>query len=135
MNKVCPKCGAPTPDLSNFCPNCGYDLGYARADVPPPYTQQPYRQYGDPNNPFDASGPEGKCRGIAALLAFFLGGIGVHYFYMNKVGAGLLTILLTIVTCGIWGVITFNQCIYFLCISNEQFEQRFIQNPSTFPIF
>ena len=120
MNKVCPKCGAPTPDLSNFCPNCGYDLGYARADVP---------------NPFDASGPEGKCRGIAALLAFFLGGIGVHYFYMNKVGAGLLTILLTIVTCGIWGVITFIQCIYFLCISNEQFEQRFIQNPSTFPIF
>lgn len=113
MNKQCPKCGAFVPDNSNYCYNCGCDLTRVHTDIPPQYNPGPQynsRPY-DCNNPFDSSGPQGKSRGIAALLAIFLGGFGVHYFYLGKVGAGVITILLTLLTCSVWSVVTFIQGI------------------------
>ena len=38
------------------------------------------------------------------LLCFFLGGIGVHRFYVGKVGTGILQ-LITLGGCGIWTII------------------------------
>lgn len=140
MYKLCPKCGTAVPDNSNFCHNCGYDFVN-----PPQFDRQQYggdnRQPYQPNyanyanNPFDASGPEGKSRGVAALLAIFIGGLGVHYFYCGKTTAGLLTILLSVVTCSLWTLLTFVQGIYFFCITNDQFEQKFVATPATFPLF
>lgn len=37
-----------------------------------------------------------KSRIVAALLAFFLGGFGVHKFYLGKTQAGIIHILLAI---------------------------------------
>lgn len=133
MNKQCPKCGTFVPDYSNFCPQCGNDLTRPPHYAPPQYQQQP--QYSDPNNPFDSSGPEGKCRGVAALFAIILGGLGIHYFYLNKVAAGLLTILLSLVTCSIWTWLMFAQGIYMFCITNAQFEEKYVATNRTFPIF
>ena len=42
----------------------------------------------------------------AALLCFFLGGLGAHRFYVGKVGTALLMIL-TIGGFGIWVLIDF----------------------------
>jgi TM2 domain-containing membrane protein YozV len=42
----------------------------------------------------------------AALLCFFLGGLGAHRFYVGKVGTALLMIL-TIGGLGIWVLIDF----------------------------
>lgn len=39
------------------------------------------------------SKPSGKSKGIAALLAFIFGGIGIHKFYLGQVGWGLMYIL------------------------------------------
>lgn len=91
--------------------------------------------YYDPNNPFDACGPEGKSRGVAALLAIFLGGLGIQYFYLNKITAGLITILLSIVTCGIWQTVMFAQGIYMFCINNQQFRAKYVDNTNTLPLF
>jgi TM2 domain-containing membrane protein YozV len=52
--------------------------------------------------------PEGSSRKrlIAALLCFFLGCLGVHRFYVGKVGTGILS-LLTLGGLGIWALIDF----------------------------
>lgn len=42
----------------------------------------------------------------ALLLCFFLGGLGVHRFYVGKVGTGILQ-LITLGGCGIWALIDF----------------------------
>lgn len=89
----------------------------------------------DPNNPFDACGPEGKARGVAALLAILIGSLGIHYFYLNKVSAGFITILLSIVTCGIWGVVMLVQGIYMFCITNQEFRRKYVDTTSTLPLF
>ena len=89
----------------------------------------------DPNNPFDACGPEGKSRGVAALLAIFLGWLGIHYFYLNKIPAGLITILLSMVTCGLWSTLMFIQGIYMFCITNTEFRRKFVDTSSTLPLF
>lgn len=42
----------------------------------------------------------------ACLLCFFLGGLGIHRFYVGKAGTGILMIL-TIGGLGIWVIIDF----------------------------
>lgn len=83
---------------------------------------------------FDA-GPSGKSRGVAALLAILLGSLGVHYFYLEKVGAGLLCILLTCVTCGIFSVIPLVQGVIMLTMRQDAFERKYVNTTSFFPLF
>ena len=45
-----------------------------------------------------------KSRLVALLLCFFLGVIGVHRFYVGKIGTGVLMIL-TIGGLGIWALV------------------------------
>jgi len=47
-----------------------------------------------------------KSRLAAALFSFFLGGLGVHRFYVGKTGTGILMIL-TLGGLGIWALIDF----------------------------
>lgn len=106
------------------------------------YQQQGYQQsYTRPyvestiNNAFNC-GPEGKSRGIFCLLALVAGSIGLHYFYINKVTAAILTIVLTIVTCGCWAIIPILQGIIILWNhTNEEFDRKFVASKSSFPLF
>lgn len=102
------------------------------------YNQPGYNNPGGypPSNigPFD-EGPTGKSRGIAALLAIFLGYFGVHYFYLGKTTAGILAILITICTCGAAQTLWFIQGIILLCMSEADFERKFIYSDTTFPLF
>ena len=47
-----------------------------------------------------------KKRLVAFLLCFFLGGIGVHRFYVGKTGTGILQIV-TLGGLGIWVLVDF----------------------------
>lgn len=100
--------------------------------------QQPYcRPYVEDtkNNAFNC-GPEGKCRGVYAILAMVLGSLGLHYFYCNKIGGGILTIVLVCVTCGAWAVLPIIQGIVALwSMTNEEFDRKFITSTSFFPLF
>ena len=59
---------------------------------------------------------------IAALLAIFLGGLGIHKFYMGQTGKGILFLLLC--WTGIPEVLGLIQGIVYLCDSEERFAQR-----------
>lgn len=52
----------------------------------------------------DTSNISPKSRLVALLLCFFLGVLGVHRFYVGKIGTGIL-MLVTLGGMGIWALI------------------------------
>lgn len=51
-----------------------------------------------------------KSKTAAALLCFFLGGLGIHRFYTGQIGLGLALLLTSLIagplTCGLWYIVT-----------------------------
>lgn len=92
---------------------------------------QPQNQYfGPPANPEINSK-----KVLFGILALILGSIGVQYFAIGKIGGGFLCILLTLVTCGLWEIVTLIQGIMVLCISDQDFANKFLNPQKTFPVF
>jgi len=53
-----------------------------------------------------ATGKSEKSNVVALLLCFFLGVLGIHRFYVGKIGTGVLQ-LITLGGLGIWALIDF----------------------------
>ncbi|CAM3520440.1 hypothetical protein BS639_09085 [Rouxiella silvae] len=64
-----------------------------------------------------------KNRITAALLAFFLGGIGAHKFYLGRTGQGILYLIFfwTLIP----SVLAFIEFIVYLCSSDENFAKKY----------
>lgn len=77
----------------------------------------------------------GKDKTLCGIFAILFGGVGVQYFYLGKITAGFLCILISLVTCGLWSIVTFIQGVIMLTMSQAQFEQKYVLNPSSFPVF
>lgn len=67
-----------------------------------------------------------KSRMTAGLLAFFLGGIGVHKFYLGEKG-GVLRIILTCTIIGapIAGILALIDAIKLFGMSDEEFDRQY----------
>ena len=68
----------------------------------------------------------------AGVLGILLGSLGIHKFIMGRVGAGLVMLLVTLLTCG-WGGIVFHiigliEGIIYLTKSQEDFYQTYVVN-------
>ena len=70
-----------------------------------------------------------KSRIVAALLAFFLGGLGAHKFYLNKNGKGFLYLFF----CWTYipAIVSLIEAIGYLLQSDADFQAKYcpIQNP------
>lgn len=103
-----------------------------------PHHQQSY-QYSYPQPVLDLNVPEHriespKNKTVCGLLAILLGGLGVQYFYLARPGAGLICLLLSFVTCGLWQVIMFVQGIYMLIMNEAEFQRKYVLSTSSFPV-
>lgn len=96
--KYCVNCGAQIDAKAEICPHCG--------------VRQPM-----------AAVHGRKNRVTAALLAFFLGGLGAHKFYLGDTGLGILYILFcwTLIP----GLIAFVEAIIYLTTSDEEFAEKY----------
>lgn len=129
---VCPQCGAPIDPGATECRFCGEKLVVQQVQQPQPqtvYVQQPQPQvviqqaapqqvYMTGINP---SWPI-KSKIAAGLLGIFLGGIGVHKFYMGKIGMGILYLLFC--WTGIPAIVGFIEGIIYLCSNDENFQLK-----------
>lgn len=131
---VCPQCGAPITPGAAECKFCGEKLVQQQVNQqvvnnsnPQPqvvYVQQPVIQ--PVVQPVYASGISPtwpiKSKVAAGLLGIFLGGLGIHKFYMGKIGMGILYLLFC--WTGIPELIGFIEGIIYLCSNDENFQLK-----------
>jgi hypothetical protein len=95
--KYCFECGSVIRARAEICPNCG--------------VRQPATGFGSRN------------KLVAALLAIFLGGFGIHKFYLGKIGQGVLYLIFC------WTFIPmsvgFIEGIIYLATSDQEFERKY----------
>ncbi len=89
----CPNCGADTNPGADVCLKCGVSLKKAAAKV----------------------AVSSKSKLTAGLLGIFLGGIGIHNFYLGNSGKGAIQIIVSLVTCGMGSIWGFIEGILILC--------------------
>lgn len=65
----------------------------------------------------------GRSRIVAALLAFFLGGFGIHRFYLGRGGSGILYLIF------FWtfipAILAFFEFIRLLLMSEDEFARKY----------
>ncbi|AKB77931.1 hypothetical protein MSHOH_1448 [Methanosarcina horonobensis HB-1 = JCM 15518] len=92
----CRTCGSEIRDEAEICPKCG--------------VRQPIKR------------ASGKSKVVAGVLAIFLGGFGIHKFYMGKAGQGILYLLFC------WtfipALLGLLEGLMYLLESDESFERR-----------
>jgi hypothetical protein len=75
------------------------------APQPGAYAPAAYAPVGYSPAQLAAAGISPKSRTVAAILGFFLGGIGIHRFYLGNIGMAVAMLFLGWLTLGIWPLI------------------------------
>lgn len=131
----CSHCGSEIKDGAAFCPKCGKPMKEAapaasmqaapqvqpannsyQSNPNPGYTYTPNPGSQDPyNNPQQPPRKSSRSKVAAGLLGIFLGGFGVHNFYLGKTSRGVAQIIVSLVTCGVGSIWGFIEGILCLC--------------------
>ncbi len=73
-----------------------------------------------------------KDRVAAGLLGIFLGGLGIHKFYLGYTKEGVIMLVISLATCGIGAsvisIIGLIEGIIYLTKSDEEFQYIYCQN-------
>ena len=114
----------------------GQPQPYAPQQQPYGQPQPPYGQpvYGQPQPPYGQPGygqpgygqpvyVQTKSKVAAGLLGIFLGGFGIHKFYLGKIGMGILYL----VFCWTYipAIIGFIEGIIYLTMSDQNFNMKY----------
>ena len=98
----CSECGKQISDNAVSCPNCGNPIGKEPAREVKSFAQRQaeYLRKMEMSRPRQDEKSE-KSRVAFILLALLLGWLGVHNFYIGRIGPGVWQLLLTVL-----GIIT-----------------------------
>jgi TM2 domain-containing membrane protein YozV len=64
----------------------------------------------------------------AGVCAILIGGIGVHKFILGYTKEGIIQIILSVVSCGILGIIPLIEGIIYLTKSDQEFYDTYQKN-------
>ena len=83
-----------------------------------------------PNTPVPPYNPNDSKRIAAGICGIVVGGLGVHKFILGQTTPGLIMLLVTLLTCGLGGMVTgiigIIEGIIYLTKTDEQFYQEYI---------
>ncbi|MGL6229379.1 MAG: NINE protein [Culicoidibacterales bacterium] len=105
----CQQCGTQIADNAKFCGDCGAS---ASATVVQQVIVQQQKPLGKKVH-----------RSTAFLLAFFLGGFGIHKFYLGKTVQAIFMLLFF--WTGIPAIIAFVEAVIYLCMSDASFDNNY----------
>jgi len=97
MARFCTNCGQKVEDGQATCMNCGNVVGAGYTQ-----TNQTYQT----NQSYTGAVPGQKSRIAAGVLGILLGSLGIHNFYLGYTGKAIAQLLMTLLSCGILGVIS-----------------------------
>jgi TM2 domain-containing membrane protein YozV len=112
----CPNCGRETQDQTKFCGFCGAEMNKPTSKKAKPIEPEVMDEKDVKRKQSQSFNPqsEPKSKLVAGLLAIFIGGLGIHNFYLGYTNRGLIQLLLSTVgslvligpvIAGIWGFI------------------------------
>lgn len=114
----CPECSASISNQSISCTSCGFPI-----QRPKPFKAVPPTLPARNNTPSIPINRNQKSKGAAVLLALFLGGFGIHKFYLNQIFLGIVYLLFC------WtfipAIISFFEAIILLFMNETEFNKRF----------
>ena len=100
MKKFCTNCGQELDENIKFCVNCGKKVNYVK-DID---------LNTDTKTKTNSFTPKSKI--AAGLMGIFLGGLGIHNFYLGYTGKAIAQLLMTLLSSGllyvassIWGFV------------------------------
>jgi TM2 domain-containing membrane protein YozV len=131
----CPQCGTKCTNNMSFCSACGAQLIQKvpnqngqfqtqafQVNQAPPMNQAPPSQMYIQNQQTIQKPTKDKI--VAGILAILLGDIGVHKFYLGKIGQGLF--YLCFCWTGIPAIIGLIEGILYLTASDQEFQAKYV---------
>ena len=112
----CPDCGRETQDQTKYCGFCGAEMNKPSSKKEKPIEPEVMDEKDVKRKQSQSFNPqtEPKSKLVAGLLGIFVGGLGVHNFYLGYTNRGIQQLLLStigsIILIGpfiawIWGII------------------------------
>lgn len=114
----CAKCGKEIDDEAVVCPHCGVATANMQAQQPQVIVNNTNTNASTNTNVNTGFGPALKSKTVTLLLAIFLGLLGIHRFYVGKVGTGLIWLF----TGGLFGI---GWIVDIICIIIGVFKDKY----------
>jgi hypothetical protein len=114
-SKFCHSCSSVLDQRAEICTHCG--VRQPILDIDPVASK---------------SGRSAPDKAVAFLLAWFLGLLGVHKFYLGHTGVGVFYLLMNVFLCWtiivpvVFAIICFVEGILYLSCSDKEFERKFV---------
>ena len=125
MTRYCTKCGAINDEMAQYCTTCQAPLSSVSTGYQPMQAVNPGAM-----TDWKALGADKKI--VAGVLAILVGSLGVHKFMLGYTTEGIIMLLVTVLTCGIAGVVMsvvgIVEGIMYLTKSDEEFVRTYIQS-------
>jgi TM2 domain-containing membrane protein YozV len=128
MSRYCTKCGAVNEDTAQYCVNCQAHLTPVSGGYQP--MQSVNQGASGAMTDWKALGADKKI--LAGILGIVVGAFGIHKFVLGYTTEGLIMLLITVLTCGIFGLVSsiigIVEGVIYLTKSDEEFVRTYLQS-------